>query len=246
MDFYCKKTGAYSQSSNEAIENAHKAWSILGGRGWTINAFVGFWANVGAESGYNPWRWQGDNVRASNGYPWKNIGYGFTQFTPAKKYISDSKAQAINGFGPNFSNRVGSVADGHAQLLFVDQYADYIPTSRFPMSYAEFKRSVQSAEDLAAVWLVNYERPEGIPEKEVTRRRYARYWWGVLSDTPPVDPDDPWDPLPPDPVEPDPDFRLPMPVWKFCAFMMLAKYWIKRNGGANLGNAVFMGNDESL
>lgn len=246
MDFHSKKTGAYARTSTEAIENGKRAWSILGGAGWTLNAFVGFWGNVGYEGGYNPWRWQGDKVQSSLGSPWKNKGYGFTQFTNAGKYINDSRAKAMGGYGPNFSNRVGSTGDGDAQIRFVDLYADYIATSKYPLSYAAYKKNTNSPEWNGSCWLINYERPsqENIDKTEPGRRAEARYWFNLFSDVEP-EPGEPWEPVDPNPPLQPWDPRPPMETWKLAAFMLLAKYWIKR-GGHNDGDTIQLGSDESL
>lgn len=142
-------------------------WGILGSRGWSLNAVCGVLGNIGAESGYNPWRWQSDNVGASSGSPWTNKGYGLTQFTPASKYIDDANAQAIPGYGPNFADKAGSQDDGYAQMIYLDEHADYYPTGSYPISYAEYKVSEDTPGELAVTWLYNYERPAN-PEQPRT------------------------------------------------------------------------------
>lgn len=57
---------------------------------WTVEAVAGMLGNVLAESGLNPWRWQGDTVNTSR-------GYGLFQFTPASSYL------ALSGATPNMS-----------------------------------------------------------------------------------------------------------------------------------------------
>ena len=149
---------------------------------------------MGAESGYNPWRWQSDKIGVSTGSPWTNKGYGLVQFTPGGKYINDSRAKAMPGYGPNFSDKVGNIADGNAQILFVDSYADYYPTGAYPMSFAEFKKSTSDPGTLAKAWLYNYERPADPVATESERAENGRYWFQVLSGEIPPDPPDPPDP----------------------------------------------------
>ena len=220
MAWYAKKTGAYARDSNEAISNAQAIYSLLFGRGWTLNAICGLLGNIHKESGYNPWRWQSDRVGASTGSPWTNKGYGLVQFTPAGKYINS--ARGYDGYGPNFSDKTGSPSDAYSQLVYVDTQEGYYQTSAYPLSYEEFKHSGQTPEYLASAFLYNYERPADPASTEGERREAARYWWNLLSGgLPEPDPGDPDPPVPPDP-EPDPgpgpitgDRNRKLPIWMY-------------------------------
>lgn len=187
MSWHCKARGAYAQDSTEAIENAQEIANIfISGCGWTKNAVAGFLGNVGGESGYNPWRWQSDNVQPIANNPWHNIGYGLTQFTPGGKYINS--ASSYTGYGPNFSDQAGKDTDGAAQCWFLNKNADYYSTSNYPLSYSEYKASTESAEYLSTVWLYNYERPNITSELITERRQYAAYWYQVLEGYTPTPP----------------------------------------------------------
>lgn len=188
MAWHCKVSGAYARESTEAIENAKMIYGVLSAQGWTLNAVCGVLGNMGAESGYNPWRWQSDKIGSSGGSPWTNKGYGLVQFTPGGKYINDSHAKAFSGYGPNFSDKRGNVNDGNAQMLFVDGYADYYSTSKYPLSYAAFKISTETPSYLAKAWLYNYERPKDPAATENARAANAEYWYQVLSGEPPTPP----------------------------------------------------------
>lgn len=190
-EFHCKRTGGYAKESTEAIENVKLLYNILGSLGWTANAVSGLAGNIGAESGYNPWRWQSDSIGTSTGSPWRNKGYGLVQFTNAGKYINDSRAKALPGYGPNFSDKTGRLTDGYAQTLFIDAFGDYYATSAYPLSFQEFKNSNEGADYLASAFLYNYERPEDPAATEATRRANALYWYSILSGETPVPPDPP-------------------------------------------------------
>lgn len=191
MNWHAKKIGGYARTSVEAQENAQMIYGLLYSRGWTLNAVCGLLGNLSAESGYNPWRWQSDAVGVSTGSPWTNKGYGFVQFTPGGKYINSSAAKAYPGYGPNFSDRAGNINDGYAQMCFVDEHADYIPTGTYPMTYAQFKTSTLSAGHLARVWLYNYERPGDPAATEEARASNGNWWYETLSGETPPDPPDP-------------------------------------------------------
>lgn len=201
-----KAKGAYARDSDEAIQNANEVYSILFNKGWTLNAVCGLLGNVGSESGYNPWRWQSDKMGTSSGSPWKNKGYGLTQFTPAGKYISSSDAKKISGYAPNFSDKKGNASDGYAQCVFLDAYADYYKTNAYPLTYSEFKESEETPSYLAKAWLYNYERPADPSATEETRSENAEYWYKVLSGEEP--------PTPPEPPEPFYS-KKKTPIWVF-------------------------------
>lgn len=177
MAWHCKKTGAYARDSEEAFDNAKEAWFIMQNLGWTLNAFCGVYGNMEYESGFNPWRWQSDDVLPSTGSPWTNHGYGLVQFTPGGKYINAPEAQALPTYGPSFSDREGSTTDGAAQIVYIDGYADYYPTDTYPLSYDEFKHTTMEAGEAAVVWLYNYERPNITPSEIEHRRAAGEFWW---------------------------------------------------------------------
>ena len=209
MAWHCKAMGGYAMDSSEALDNANEIYGMLNARGWTLNSICGLLGNIGVESGYNPWRWQSDHIGSSTGSPWTNMGYGLTQFTPASKYIDSTAAKGFAGYGPNFSDKTGSTGEGYAQVLFFDQYADYYPTTAYPMTYAQFKASEETPAYLASVWLYNYERPGDPGATESIRRDNANYWYQVLSgEEPPPDPD------PPGPG-PSPGTGRKLPLWMY-------------------------------
>ena len=86
--WHAKPSGSYNRSSVEAYDNMFEIKYELGS--YTDEAIAGLLGNVQAESGFNPWRWQGDRVGSSR-------GYGLFQFTPASGYL------ALSGVTPNMS-----------------------------------------------------------------------------------------------------------------------------------------------
>lgn len=185
MAWHCKARGEYARTSTEAIDNAKEIYSYLSGLGWTLNAVCGMLGNIGKESAYNPWRWQGDKVGSTSGSPWRNQGYGLVQFTNAGKYINSEIAKGATGYGPNFSNKAGKTTDGIAQLYCISINFDggYFVNKNynFPLTWSQFKSSTDDAGYLAKAWLHNYERPADQSEKvENVRSEEAEYWWDVL------------------------------------------------------------------
>lgn len=207
MPWHAKTAGGYTRTSQEALENAQSMYGVWHARGWTVNSVAAVLGNVEVESGYNPWRWQSDDIGLSTGSPWTNKGYGFFQFTPGGKYINATVAQAISGYGPNFSDKQGSISDGYAQCVYIDGYADYYSTTDYPLSFAEFKASTESPAYLARAWLYNYERPEAPGATVNIRSTAAEYWYQILSGEEP----------PPDPGPgPGPSTVKKLPIWMMC------------------------------
>lgn len=212
VDWNVKVRGAFSRTSDGAFSNCVMIYSILSNFGWKLNPICGLLGNVERESGYNPWRWESDTVLASTDTELiahsRSHGYGLFQFTPAGKYIYNSYAQSLAAYGPNFSDRVGYDVDGTAQLAYLDDYGDYIPTRNFPISYADYKTDNSHTLDwLTECWCRNYERPAHPEQSMNLRKQSARYWFGVLSQ---YDPDPP---VPPGPVPPSPPYKTKIPLW---------------------------------
>lgn len=219
-DWHAQTYGAYARSSNEAFENAICVYNLLHSLNWSLSAICGLYGNVEAESGYNPWRWEGDYVPTSYGS--RSHGYGFCQFTPASKYIDDSAAQANTGYGPNYSDQQGNIFDGDSQLRFIDVYADYIPTYDYPLSYADYKVNNNGPEYSARAWVKNYERPGDQSEEALAyRASIARHWYDILIEY------DPSTPIPPEPGPIPPKDRTGSYNKKF-KIMFYLKPWYKR------------------
>lgn len=180
--FHCKSTGGFAKESEQAYDNAMNIYYTLSNLGWSVNAICGLLGNIGTESGYNPWRWQSDKVPSTQEWPTWELGYGFVQFTPPKKYIGNTTAMRYQGYGPNLSDSEGSYWDGYAQLQFVNDNVDggYIKTSAYPYTYSEFKASTDDAATLARAWMHNYERPASY-DTEDQRAADAAYWYDKLA-----------------------------------------------------------------
>lgn len=79
MAWVAKPSGGYDIYSVAGISNIDMFRSAFST--WSIESVAGMLGNVQAESGLNPWRWQGDRVGTSR-------GYGLFQFTPASGYLN--------------------------------------------------------------------------------------------------------------------------------------------------------------
>ena len=189
MTWHAKTTGSYDPESTEARENAMEMYGVLNSLGWTVNAVSGLLGNIHVESHYNPWRYQSDDVQSFVSSQTWELGYGLVQFSPCRKYLHNPQTSGYTGFDPNFSDRQGQPWDGMAQCYAIDGLpGQWIPTSSYPMSYAEFKSSTGNPGDLAMAFLLNYERPGDPSATETTRREMANYWYQYLSGQEPPGP----------------------------------------------------------
>lgn len=190
MSWSVKATGGYGYGTAEARGNAEQIFFILTGRGWGLGAIAGVLGNLQFESEMNPWRWESDIILNSwdpaIDYSTTN-GYGLFQFTPPGKYQHSSYARAYPGFRPNYQNSAGGQYDGYAQVLYVDEHADYIATPQYNIPYASFKQFTLNPRYCADVWLANYERGTANPLRE----DYADYWYNYLQNVTPIAPDYP-------------------------------------------------------
>ena len=163
-------------TESQMQNNASLVYSFLSARGWTANAIAGVLGNMESESNINPGLWQSLDYGNMSG------GFGLVQWTPATNFTNWADA---NGY---------EWGNGDAQLLWLDEqtvpFGQWIATTLYPMSFAEFKKSTQAPAYLASCFLKNFERA-GI-EVEDARRENARKWYEYITGTDiPDEPDTP-------------------------------------------------------
>lgn len=138
-------------------------------KGWTDNAIAGLLGNTERESYNNFGLWQNQDKGDLSG------GFGLVQWTPATKYINWAQA---NGY-PNHDDWYAALPELERITYEVNNNVQWIPTNEWPQTFSEFTTSTMSPEDLAEMFLDNYERA-GIPVPEI-RRDNARYWYNYLT-----------------------------------------------------------------
>ena len=148
---------------NQMKVNAKYIYECLKDKGWTLNAVAGMLGNMQRESTLNPGIWQNNDVGNTTG------GYGLVQWTPATKYIDwllpGSDASTMD-------NNISRI------LYELENNLQWISTQEYPMSFKEFTKSTGRPEDLASVFLYNYERAGVSAENE--RRENALNWYLYL------------------------------------------------------------------
>jgi murein DD-endopeptidase MepM/ murein hydrolase activator NlpD len=151
----------------EMTVNAEYILSYLLAKGWTKNAVAGMLGNMQTESTINPGIWQ--NLDAGN----MSMGFGLVQWTPASKYIEWANANSLpyEEMDSNLKRIEYEIENG----------LQWISTTDYPLSFAEFKISSESPEYLGQAFLRNYERPAD--QTQPNRSTQARYWFDNLSGT---------------------------------------------------------------
>lgn len=167
-------------STAEMRENARYIAAALLADGWTLQAICGMLGNFETESTINPGIWESlttdpETYYAENGrYP----GFGLVQWTPYTKYTEWCES---NGLEP--SNMDSALARIKWEL---DNREQYIPTTNYPETFAEFKESTKSPYYLGMAFLLNYERPRD--QNQTKRGEQAEAWYIYLTETDPVTP----------------------------------------------------------
>lgn len=220
MAWYAKPRGGYNLYSAEAITNIFNYRTEFST--WSLESVCGMLGNVQAESGFNPWRWQGDRYGTGR-------GYGLFQFTPASGYIY------LSGATPNLS--VDSVTTGATPEDAVRQiqafrtnelgkwvnscWRSYWSTTTYANLYAYRSQvlsrwgngsSISIAEfsevtdiyDAAFIFLACFEGPQ-VPNI-TARNANAGKIYEILTGDPPPTPPEP--PTPPPPEPPTGDFDI--------------------------------------
>lgn len=202
MTWYAKNTGAYYRGSIEADSNALESLSILRSYGWTDAAACGLFGNIDYEGQWNPWRWQSDvlltqsqSYTATGTYA-SNHGYGLIGWTPAKKYqfnnaqtdggityFPNYDQENYPGYGPNWSDVIGTPDDGAAQIKLIAEAmargSGNIWVQRKSCSTSRFI-TLTDPKQAAYYWLWNAEYPANISSQEPLRMNAAQEWYNHL------------------------------------------------------------------
>lgn len=202
--WHCKNTGAYAKTSDAGWDNIQLVYSNLVKNGFSEAAACGVLVNMEYEGGFNPWRWESDDILATT--DWTIIdasmvhGYGLCGWTPSGKYLHDNwnnlglYPSTYRGYGPNYSDQPGSNGDGHAQCQFIIEGQQYnwitTGTGRYPISVSEY-RALTDPADAAEYWCRDYEYPANL-ETQVSLRRSGVTWYSdrLIGSVPVADPYD--------------------------------------------------------
>lgn len=163
-------TGNFYLTEEQMQVNAKDFWRIMSGSGWTMESVCGMLGNMETESTINPGIWQ--DLNPNHAQPW---GYGLVQWTPSTPYFA-----WCNKYGLQRDRMETACAKINYEFQHNEQW---IPTSTYPMTFAEFKTSTDPPGALAMVFLYDYERPADLNQPK--RATQAEKWYAYLKDEPP-------------------------------------------------------------
>ena len=186
-------SGNYYLSQAQMENNASIIWEFFGSRGWTAEAVAGMLGNMQWESTINPGIWEGLSVGTG--------GYGLVQWTPYTKYANWAGNQWENN-GQLEMQRI------EYEVGLTGAESQWIATSAYPLTFAQFTQSTQSTDYLTSAFMHNYERPDSY-STESTRQGYARYWYTFINDEPAP---------PPAPTPEEPTAQDQIPYWLYAAW----------------------------
>ena len=208
--WYAKRTGGYTQNSQEFVDNVWEAYYLLidsnnlSGTAWTLEAICGMLGNAYAESGMNPWRYNG------------TAAYGLVQFNPPSYYIGGAGV-SYNGYAPSLDPTLpegdfsdgANASDGRAQLLVVDnpsgtkysssgirwELMEQLDWTLQEWNDIQSFKLCDSLEEATQAFLLFYEFPfnppyfaQDVRVEYLRRKPYADKVYEVLTGTPPVPP----------------------------------------------------------
>lgn len=128
---------------------------------WTKEAIAGMLGNMERESTINPCLWQDrDEGNTSK-------GLGLVQWTPATNLIDWAEDRNIEA--TDMQTQISRI------LYELDNGLQWIPTDTYSMSFEEYTKMERSPQEMASIFLKNYERA-GV-EEEAERRTNALYWY---------------------------------------------------------------------
>lgn len=206
--WHAKDRLGYDKTSTEGWDNIQLIYSNLVRHGFSEQAACGVLVNMEYEGGFNPWRWEYDNLMTYNQSITEYVpsgmryapGYGLCGWTPSAKYTKDDwnnlgvYPSTYRGYAPNFADRQGNASDGHAQCQFIIEAQQYnwvtVGSGRVNVSVSEYRSLIDPAY-AAEVWCRNYEYPVNL-EAQVAARRQDVTWYvdRLVGSTPVIDPYD--------------------------------------------------------
>lgn len=224
MTWHAKPSGGYNRNSAAGIDNIFEFRTQLST--WPVECVSAILGNVQAESGFNPWRWQGDRYGTSR-------GYGLFQYTPASGYIYLSGATPNLSVSDITSGATPQDANRQIQAFRTNELGKWVErcwrpywndddtwsgTPKYPelwqerarilntwghgsgISLAEFA-DITDIYDACFVFLACFEGPK-VPNLGTRNTNAGKIYEILTGVTPPSPPDPPIPPPPPTPTPP--------------------------------------------
>lgn len=168
--------------------------------GWSLNAISGMLGNMNYESTINAGVIEGFITSTP-----PDKGYGLIQWT-------DSHATNVHDnplwkwVHKNYGDYEWDIPERQCVFINGDDETYWYAVSAYPLSYADFKVSVEEPAYLARAYFYNRERGTWFPQRATA----AQYWYEFLSG---IEPEPPEPPDPPEP--PTPEKKKGMPLYMY-------------------------------
>lgn len=162
-------------SMSDMTINAQYILDALQAQGWTKQSVCGMLGNMQTESTINPGVWEGLIVGRMD------KGYGLVQWTPSSDFFTWCTQQNLT---PSAMDT--QIKKIEYELAHGEQWQT---TSTYSMTFTEFTKSTQSAQDLCKVFMWNYERAQTLDQPQ--RWEQAQYWYDNLNGSSPTPPPPP-------------------------------------------------------
>ncbi len=141
---------------------------------WTAQSVCAMLGNMQTESQINPGVWQNLNSQNTSG------GFGLVQWTPSTTLTN--WANSLNLDPKSMYTQLRRI------IYELENGLQFYPSSYSSMTFKQFIASTDTPENLAYVWLNNYERPAN--RDQPARQTQARNWFNTLdfkgTDAPPA------------------------------------------------------------
>lgn len=184
-------------SKGEQEANATWIYGFFAARGWSLNAICGMLGNFQAESTLNPNVYESYIVHDSD---LGNYGYGLPQWTPWLGKIGSTAEEQRNYHGTNNPTYGRWCIDNGKDKSLIETQCIYLSLGlggyrkdgnfpQFWLPWEDFKTSKESADYLAKVFYICYERSASGQFGQ--RPAYASAWYNFFEGKP----------VPPDPGE---------------------------------------------
>ncbi len=176
-DWYCSKAKLFNSTdvrrttpSDYQKHNMIKVWQYFNPLGWALEAVAAMIGNMMRESSVNPWLFEHPSVEFDNEYALTTeSGCGLTQWTPARKFISDYAA--TYNLNPATGETQCSCIEWERANKKQWDLENYGHTHWDEFAYNTKNYTV---EQLARVFLWAYERPGALPPDQDADRLDAR------------------------------------------------------------------------
>jgi hypothetical protein len=161
--------------------NASYIYKYLKKENWTDEAIAAMFGNMQVESNFNPGLWQTRNEGNMNG------GFGLVQWSPATKLFDWADTNNLDPYDIDTQlNRLlleakGDIDEWQSWRTNENENFKELFGTNYRMTFSEFTQSTKSLEELAAVFMLNYERPgDKSKEKQAERGSNARKWYNYF------------------------------------------------------------------